>query len=55
MRCFNILLANFHVISNYVKQTSGLFAETIGFISALTALQYTIFINNNPMEGLSTH
>lgn len=38
----------FLVIRNYAKITSGLFAEIIGKISALTVLQYVNF-NNKPI------
>ena len=46
---FSQLSDQFLVIRNYAKITSGLFARTIGKISALTVSQYVNYINNKPI------
>ena len=46
---FSQLSDQFLVIRNYAKITSGLFARTIGKISALTVSQNVNYINNKPI------
>ena len=43
------LADQFMVIRNYAKDTQGLFARIIAKISALTALQYSNYVNNRPV------
>ena len=46
---FSQLTDQFMVIRNYAKDTCGLFARIIAKISALTALQYSNYVNNRPV------
>ena len=46
---FSQLDDQFMVCRNYAKQQVGLFARIISKVSALTVLQYVIFINNKPI------
>ncbi len=46
---FSQLTDQFMVIRNYAKDTCGLFARIIAKISALTTLQYSNFVNNQPI------
>ena len=49
---FSQLADQFLLIRNYTKETCGLFARVVRQISAMSALQYINYMNNNPIRRI---